>query len=475
MKNIDANRLLELGIALSAERQYDRLFGSIIKEAIELTGADAGSLYQVEDNLLHFNYMITLSKGVDNSADRGEIKIPPVPLGRGHVCACCALDKKLIKIDDIYENSEYDFSGAQKYDSLNDYRTKSMLVVPMLDDNDDCIGVLQLINAMDGDTIIPFSENDERIIRSLASFAGVSLNNRLLSKEISELLHSFVKVMVNAIDTRSHYNAKHTRNMVNYGERFLDWLDDTGSKELIIRQKDRDPFIMSIWLHDIGKLLIPLEIMDKPTRLGDRLDTIKNRITIAKLMERLQGTTDRIKELDEVWDFILRINDSGFLPDEDYQRVLELSNMSCKNEDNESIPLLTEEEIKALSIRRGTLTDEERKSIENHVVYTHQMLSDMRFSGRFKKVPEYAASHHELMDGSGYPNKPLKEDISPLTRLLTILDIYDALTAEDRPYKPPLPTEKAFSILEDMASQGKLDPEILRLFKESKAWERKAL
>lgn len=471
MKEISVDRIFELGIALSEEKDSAILFSNILNEAMDITESDAGTIYILEDNQLKFNYMITRSKNIDKSADRGELEIPAVPLGRSHVCACCALDKHLINIEDVYLDNTYDFTGAQKYDELNGYRTRSMLVVPMLDDTDDCIGVLQLINCSENGVDRAYSENDENVIRALASFVAVSLNNRLLSEEINDLLHSFVTVMVGAIDTRSPYNANHTKSMVRYGERFLDWLDKNNC-EFKIRDKDKDPFIMSIWLHDIGKLLIPLEIMDKATRLGEKKKDIANRITIAILMERLANNTDKIKVLEEARDFIFEINEAGYMPDDKIAKVLEIAKITCLDENGNELKLLTDEEVNSLTIVRGTLTEDERHIMESHVEYTKKMLSGMKFSGRYKNVSSVASSHHELMDGSGYPLKKKSDEINNQTRLITILDIYDALTAEDRPYKPPLPVEKAFAILDDMAAHGKIDKDILDMFKESRAWEK---
>lgn len=471
MKRISINKIFELGIALSAEKDDAKLFGSILNEAIDLTQSDAGTIYILSDGKLNFNYMITRSKGVDQSADRGEITIPPVPLNRSHVCACCAMDKNLVNIKDVYEDDEYDFSGAQKYDALNNYRTKSMLVVPMLDETDECIGVLQLINANDEGETISYEAEDENIIRALASFAAVSLNNRLMAAEINDLLHSFVTVMVGAIDTRSPYNANHTKSMVAYGEKFLSWASDNDS-DFKIKDKDKDPFLMSIWLHDIGKLLIPLEVMDKATRLGDKVKDVSHRISIAILMEKLAGNAEKIETIKNARDFIMSINEAGFLPDEKLEKLNEIAKLHILDEDGNDIPLLTDEEIKSLSIRKGTLTDDERHIIESHVEYTNKMLSGMKFTGRYKNVTEVASSHHEFINGTGYPMHKNAEELTNETRLLTILDIYDALTAEDRPYKPPMPVEKAFAILYDMADEGKIDKHILDLFKESHAWEK---
>lgn len=470
MNTLSINNFFELGIALSAEKDRAKLFGRILNEALELTGADAGTIYILDKDYLEFNYMITKSKGVNRSSDRGEISIPPVKLGRTHVCACCAIDKKLINIPDIYDSKEYDFSGAQNYDSLNDYRTKSMLVVPMLDETGDCIGVLQLINDTENGKIVAFDEMDEQVIRAFASFAAISLNNRILNDSINELLKSFVTIMVEAIDTRSPYNANHTKSMVKYGERFLKWASENNAG-FRISEKDKAPYIMSIWLHDIGKLLIPLEVMDKATRLGDKLDKVLNRITIAILMERIDGSEEKIEKLKDAREFILSINESGFLADDKKQKLDEIAKMNCKDENGNIISVLQPDELDSLSIVKGTLTSGEREIIQSHVEYTDKMLSGMNFSGRYRIVPDIAGAHHEFIDGSGYPKGKKEEELSKETRLLTILDIFDALIAEDRPYKPPLPIEKAFGILDNMAEEGKLDKDILKMFKESKVWE----
>lgn len=473
--------ILDIAISLTAERDMDALMNRILTEAMNLTNCDGGTLYIVNDSkALQFQNIITRSKGIDQSAARDEIHLPPVQLNRGSVCACAALDQASINIPDVYTSMEYDFSGAQKYDRFNAYHTQSMLVIPMENDHDEVIGVLQLINAMDEDgNIIAFADEYETIVEALASLAAISLYNYKLSDEISQLLHSFVQVMASAIDLRSPYNANHTRNMVKYGDRFIDWLKSTGN-DWQFTEEGKDAFLMSAWLHDIGKLVIPSEVMDKPTRLGGMEKDVFHRLEIGILMERMElighpeseEAKERMEALLNAKELIRTSNTAGFLPDEKIDAIHRLRQSTCKNAEGEEIPLLTEEECEALSVRKGTLTDAERQTIENHVVYTGQMLSEMRFTGNYEKVPVWAASHHEFIDGSGYPDHKKGDQLSKEIRLLTILDIYDALTAEDRPYKPPMPAEKAFAILEDMAGEGKLDQEILGGFRESGAWRK---
>ena len=481
MKEYPVERLIRIAMALSTEKQIDPLLELILREAMDITNCDGGTIYILEHDVLYFNNMITLSKNIRLAADDGEELLPPVPLTRGHVCACSAMDHEKFNIPDIYRSDRFDFSGAQRYDAMNGYRTQSMLVIPMEDDKGNIIGVLQLINAMDGSgSVVPFDPDCESIISALTSLAAVSLNNNLLSKAVYDILHSFVAVMVDAIDARTPYNANHTKSMVRYAERFLDWLDERKSP-LRLREEERDPFLMSVWLHDLGKLAVPRAIMDKPTRLGSKEKEILYRIEIAQLMEQLRALRrpdeaedagKKQTELAQAKELVVKANTAGFLQDGMLKAIEELGNARCLASDGREIPLLLPDELEALSVRKGTLTKGEREGIERHVVYTARFLSNMKFQGAYASVPAWAGAHHEFLDGSGYPAHIKADSLPVQVRLLTILDVYDALTAEDRPYKPPMPAEKAFSILESMRDEGKLDGEILALFRESGAWKK---
>ncbi len=471
--------MISIALDLSAEKDFDRLMKKILSEAMDICNCDAGTVYLLEDDLLHFRTFFTKSKNISSeNKDKSEMP-PPVPMVRTHVCACAAIDHKKINLPDIYESDEYDFKGAQKYDSLNDYRTGSMLVIPMSDEKDHVIGVLQLINALDenGNTI-PFNKDYEEIIQALSSLAAVSINNRRLAQEVSDLLHSFVQVMVGAIDTRTPYNASHTRSMVKYGTKFIEWLS-ASNNEWQFTDEERDAFLMSVWLHDIGKLLVPLSVLDKADRLSGIREPIMNRIEIGCLKEEIAALRDPSKEkeckekeaaLRKAWDTITDANSRGFLDDGILEEIKKCAALTCKNPDDEEIPLLTEKELTALTVRKGTLTEEEKAEVEKHVVYTGQMLKKMNFKGVYKDVPLMAGMHHEFIDGSGYPGGLSNKDIPDEIRLLTVLDIFDALTAEDRPYKPAIPAEKAFRILYSMCEEGKLDERIVKLFEESGAW-----
>ena len=304
--------------------------------------------------------------------------------------------------------------------------------------------------------------------------------NKELASQISNLMRSFVEVMVTAIEEKSPYNANHTKNMVGYAKRYLEWLGAQGA-QAEGADADSAPFLMSVWLHDIGKLLVPSEIMDKPTRLGKAEKDILHRIETTRLMLRLKAATEpdsaeerreEEEKLDQAEELILYANKAGFLPDDTIERLKEAARIECMTAEGETVSLLSADELEAITVVRGTLTSSERKVIESHVSLTSKLLSKMEFGGEYSSVPLWAGSHHELLDGSGYPQHLSSEDIPWETRLLTIIDVYDALTAEDRPYKPPMAPEKAFAILRDMAEKGKIDPDVLTSFIESKAWEK---
>jgi HD-GYP domain-containing protein (c-di-GMP phosphodiesterase class II) len=481
MKEMTKERLMQIAIAITAEKDINVVLENILTEAMDFVNCDGGTIYVVKPDCLAFHTAITRSKNFFMGKNQGNMTLPPVPFSKNHVCAVCAMDDRRINIPDVYEAEGFDFSGAKKYDEMNAYRTKSMMVLPMEDDRGKVIGVLQLINAMDDNgEIVPFPTEAEETVYALNSLAGVSLRNKKLTEQVTDLLHNFVGVMATAIDTRSPYNANHTKNMAHYGERFIAWLNEQ-DYDWKFPKEEIDPYIMSIWLHDVGKLVIPLEIMDKPDRMGDRMDawmhkmdigTLMNRVAMLEHPESAAEVEALQKKMDEAKELILKSNTAGFLPNETLDAIKEAAGIMVTTADGGQEPLLNADELHAMQIQKGTLTAEEREIIQSHVVHTRRLLDQVHFQGDYEKVPDWASAHHEFLDGSGYPNHEKADTIPKEVRLLTILDVYDALTAEDRPYKPPMPTEKAFGILDAMVGEGKLDAEILQMFKDSEAWKK---
>lgn len=303
--------------------------------------------------------------------------------------------------------------------------------------------------------------------------------------EWRELFQSFVEVMSSAIDERTPYNLTHTRHMVEYGGRFVDYINrccrEHGCKEPF-DQARKEEFLMSIWLHDIGKIVTPLGVMNKETKLRpDQVSAINFRTEKVELWTEirfLKGEIDEkakeknLKEVRQVREVVALMNHAGRIRPKDMETLDAVRDFVYTDLEGVNHPWFTEDEYKALTIERGTLSASEREIMEFHVIVTDKLLSKIKFTKELSHVREWAASHHELMDGTGYPNHLSGDQIPYEVRIITILDIFDALVADDRPYKPGIPIENALKILTDMAEQeGKLDIELTRLFIESRCWE----
>jgi len=344
------------------------------------------------------------------------------------------------------------------------------------------LGVLQLINAMDENGVVQaFPGEMILVLESLASQAAITIQNVRYIQEIKELFQSFVRTMSTAIDERSPYNGSHTRHMTVYGGRFLDFLNreaEAAGETPPFSPQRREELLMSVWFHDIGKLVIPLEIMDKPARLRPEQHTaFLHRMEVVRLLGKIRalsgGDVDVEALAQETRDaeaLVESVNTAGFLPDEKLAAVEVLSRKTYVDGDGVSQPWITPDEYAMLSIRKGTLSQEEREIMSSHVVQTKKLLSQIRFSPELSHVKEWASSHHELLDGNGYPQHLRGEEIPTEVRIITILDIFDALTADDRPYKPGMPVERALSVLTEMSEEGKLDKELVAQFKESRCW-----
>ncbi len=481
MINNDMKRVLDVCIALTAQRDRETLLSTILDTGMDIAHCDAGTLYLLEDDGLHFCRMFTRSQGISQGGHADPIKMPPVPLEPKYVSSWVALHNEMINVADVRTDEHFDFTGSLRYDAMTGYRTKSMLVVPMSNDKGELIGVLQLINALDENgEAIPFAPESELLISAIASQAALSIVNMQYAEQITALLDSLVGALSSAIDQRSPYNAHHTRNMVRLAEV---WLDDLKARSdpLTFDENRRRSFLMSIWLHDVGKLTVPLEIMDKESRLGPALNDVRERFRILTLLQRvahLEGKTgeeeysQNCKEISDALSLIERANTAGFLQDADLAALDALANKTYTAENGEQRPWLTDQELIQLRVRKGTLTDQERETMQNHVVVTSTILSHVAFPKIYSAVPLWAGSHHELLNGRGYPAHLTADQIPTEVRMLTILDVFEALTARDRPYKPPMPTEKALGILHSMVDEGSIDPELLALFERSRAWEK---
>ncbi len=479
-------KVLQAGVMLSSERNLNLLLDKILASIMELANCDAGTLYLLDGAALRFKIMHTNSLGTHSGGDGQDPDLPPVPLRRENVCAYSFLESRTVRIENVYDCEEYDFSGPIHYDAITGYHTQSMLVVPMRNRGGEKLGVIQLINALDeGGNIQAFSEDMILALESVASQAAVAIQNVRYMKEIRELFQSFVRVMSTAIDERSPYNANHSRRMAQMCGHFLKFLNRRARE-----REETPPFstqhmeelIMSAWLHDIGKVTTPLEVMDKSERLSElQKEKIRHRMETIRLLAKIRylegsiGNDDYAaleRETETAEEKLLQVSRAGFLSDDRLAWLEEIRQRSYTDGNGLRHPWLADDEYAMLSIRKGTLSEDERKVIESHVVVTDKLLSQITFSAELADVRRWAASHHELLDGSGYPAHLSGDAIPSEVRILTILDIFDALVADDRPYKPGMSVQKALSILDTMANkEGKLDPELTALFAESRCWE----
>ena len=466
----DLRRIIEVGIDLTTEDNRDRLLEKILKSAMDISRCDAGTLYLYQNNALVFKIMKTLSQGVSRGEHGDKIDLPPVPLKEGNVCAYSAIHKTLVNIADVYHSERFDFSGPKKYDSITGYRTQSMLVIPMQDADGTLVGVLQLMNAQDdAGNVVPFSEDDEFIIRSLSSMTAITLLNMLYLEEIKAQMHSFVSAFATAVDERTPYNGSHTKKVTVYAgilARYINALHEAGECADSFDENRLEQLELASTLHDIGKMIVPLSVMNKQTRLEERLERVESRFALIRACSRIALLEGRLpqadwetvdRQLTEDLEFIRQADGAGFLPDEKLARVNEIAARTWTAPDGTVQPWLTEEERQCLCIRKGTLTDEERRIMESHVLMTEKILSRVHFNHSYANVARFAASHHEMLNGSGYPRHLKGEQLELESRILAVVDIFDALTSTDRPYKKPIPRPKAFAILRSMVDEGKLE------------------
>lgn len=478
---LDVNKILEMGIALTSEHDYNKILEKIITCAMELTNCEGGTLYLFRENRLEFMIM----RNIDPEVQRRGGTVPPLELDETKVCAYSAIHRELVNVPDVYaENTGFDFSGPKKYDKMFGCLTKSMLAFPLINHEEKLIGVAQLLNARDEENrLISFTEEHETLIRAIASMAAVSLSNMQYIAQIKELLQSIVSVFTNAIDARTPYNYYHSKHVHDFVANYIEYCNEMAQTDASLPKFDADEqeeLELAAIMHDIGKLVTPLEVMNKETRLADRLETVLSRFRYIRALGKiayLEGR--RSKEeyetetayIDAVTELVVQVNSAGFLDDEREAQIKELATRRYEEEDGSTLPYLTEDEAKCLMIKKGTLTAGERETMQQHVVYTDRFLTAMNFDSHYKNVRTWAGRHHELLNGTGYPAGLKGEELSPEVRLLTIADVYDALTSDDRPYKKPHSPEAAFGILGKMVEDGQVDGQILTIFRNSVLWK----
>jgi HD-GYP domain-containing protein (c-di-GMP phosphodiesterase class II) len=499
-------QLNAIGTALSKERDITRLLENILIAAKTITHADGGTLYRVtpDGQELQFEILRTDSLHIAMGGTSGKpINFPNLPLKDSQggandslVAAYTAIHNETVNIADAYTEPNFDFSGTRQFDERTGYRSQSFLAVPMKDHSGDVIGVLQLINATHPQTgeVVHFSMADQSLAESLASQAAIAITNRNLMVQLETLFESFISLINLAIDEKSHYTGGHCQRVPALTMMLAEAVNATSDGPLSgFTMDDRDRYELKIagLLHDCGKVTTPVHVVDKATKLQtlfDRIDLVDTRFEVLKrdleisalraqlaLREPKDSAAEaqissqcraEIDALDADRDF-LRVANKGaeFMKDSDLQRVRDMgSKRHWRNAQGVETEFLSSDEIENLTVRGGTLTSAERDTINYHIVATIKMLEQLPWPKHLKNVPEYAGGHHERMDGKGYPKGLTRDQMSVQARVMGIADIFEALTAKDRPYKQGMKLSQAMGIMHKFRTGGHIDPDLFDIF-----------
>ena len=498
LQSANLSLLLEAGVALSGEKDIDTLMELIITTAMKLTHADGGTLYRLVDGQqLEFSILHNQSLNIRMGGKNGKRDLPkPLPLFKqgaanySHVACHAVLTGKTIHIADAYLNKDYDFSGTRASDAQLGYRSQSFLAVPLKNHESDTIGVLQLINAQDPQTgqVIAFSQTATQFAEALASQAAVALTNRMLIDQLSALFESFIGLVNHAIDDKSPYTGGHCGRVPELTMMLAEAIDryPTGPlSDFSMNDADRYELKIAGLLHDCGKITTPIHIVDKATKLQtlfDRIALIDHRqVIVARDLEirLLKGEIDqeshdtRLTELASDCDFLRQSNiGTEFMKPEAVQRVKDIAQRyTWVALDGASQPFLSANEELNLSINAGTLTADERAIINRHIEVTITMLEKLPWPKHLRNVIDYAGAHHERMDGRGYPRGLTREQMPVQARCMAIADVFEALTASDRPYKSAKTLSEALQIMGRMRLNQHLDPDIFDIFIWEKVYE----
>ena len=495
-------QLNDIGTSLSGEHDIDCLLEKILLAVKGITHADGGTLYTLapDGRYLNFRIVRTDSLGIAYGGQGraplpGHFKDLPLYLDDGQpnahmVAAHVALSGETANIPDAYEEERFDFSGTRRFDAATGYRSTSFLTVPMKNHEGEVIGVLQLLNAVDPDTRVvrAFTPGDQRLAESLGSQAAVALTNRQLIAQLETLFESFVQLIDTAIDEKSPYTGGHCARVPELTMLLAEAVNRTTEGPLAgfsLTDKDRYELRIAALLHDCGKITTPVHVVYKATKLEtifDRVELVAARFAALKAQAQAEmwravaggeaevAARERCealcRQMDEDLAFVRQANrGSERMDDAAVERVREMATryrwMDAQGTEQ---PLLSDNEVENLSIRAGTLTAAEREVINHHIVATIQMLEKLPWPKHLARVPEYAGGHHERMDGKGYPKGLKRDEMSLQARMMGIADIFEALTASDRPYKAPMRLSQALKIMQNFKDNGHIDPDLYDVF-----------
>ncbi len=509
-QQLATQRQRELLVHLAGQSDTGAIAEQILRETKAITNAEGGSLYLLKEDdsgpRLEFSLVLNDKLNISLGGVSGDpVNLPPISLyhddgteNRDNVASYCALTGESVRIEDAYHEKRFDLSGTRKFDESTGYRSQSFLTVPLKNHDNEVIGVLQLLNARDftSGKVIPFTDKGEVVVQALSSFAAIALHNRILLEDLKNLLDAFIKAIAKAIDAKSSHTSAHCERVPLLTELIAEaaCADNDRFKDFKLSDEEWYELKVAAWMHDCGKLATPDSVLDKSTKLhlmrdgihevAARMASIRQKLWRDHYQEvaeggdkaRLKKQFDKkLKELDDDYEFLRAINKGGeFMSDENKDRVRQLAEARWEDIEGNEQPLLTEEEVDFLCIERGTLSGEERQIINDHMVVTLDILESLPFPKNLRRVPEYAGGHHEKMDGTGFPRGLKRDQMSIPARMMAIADIFEALTARERPYKPPMKLSMALGIMKRMKEDNHIDPDLYDLFVRARVWEKYA-
>ena len=507
----EIDQLNQIGIALSTQRDSRSLLNLILQKSRDITNSDAGSLYLVEEsdqNEKQLRFKIT---------QNDSLQIPfaeiTLPIDASSIAGYVALSGEELHLEDVYQMPpSLPFRFNSKFDQESGYRTKSMLVMPMKSPPGEIIGVVQLINCkrearqrIDSETVnqvvVPFPLGRRALLRSLASQAAVAIENNRLYESIETLFEGFVKASVTAIESRDPTTSGHSFRVADLTvglAEAVDRDDCLAFREIRFSRSEMKEIRYASLLHDFGKVGVREEVLVKAKKLYPlQLDVVKERFAyvrkaleqensekklayllekgreefLARQAEFQNDLEHRLRDLDEFLQFVLKCNEPTVTVEGNFERLTELAAERFLNADGPPYFLLEPKEVRLLSIAKGNLDENERRQIESHVIHTIDFLSQIPWTKEIKSIPVIAAAHHEKLSGTGYPYRLAAGQIPFQSKMMAIADIYDALSAGDRPYKKALTSDRALNIIAEEAKQGFLDQDLFRLFSEAEIFK----
>ena len=487
--------LTRIGIALSGESDINNFFKLVLEEAIKFTNADGGSLYTLSEDKQALDFTIIFTKSMNlNLGMADTAKWPSVPLydkkGKRifkNFASYVAHTGKPSSVGDAYNQDIFDNSGTKDYDKNNNYHSESMAAIPMKDHENELLGVIQLINAYDDEgNITHFTEEHLTMLTSLASQAAIAFTNKNLVVGLENLLYQFIKSIAAAIDRKSEYTGGHIKRVASLSEMLSEEIqkDSKKYKNVQFSPEEMQEISLAGWMHDVGKITTPIYVRDKAKKLETIQDRIEHVITrfemisafidkdieFAKTNEQKKKLQKLKNKLIEDKEFVIKINTGGeFMRDDYIDRIEEIYKFKYSANGKEYY-LITEDEKRNLCIRKGTLLPEELEKMWEHALVSHEMLSELTYPKKFKNLPLYAASHHEKLNGKGYPFKKTAEELPLQSRIIAIADLYEALTASDRPYKKGKTLTETLRIMAFMIKDGEIDKDLVELLMDSKLY-----